>query len=113
MSAASAAACNTAAMTTTTNKAKQTADKAERDVLARLADRGEEALQRLAELPGGTRAAKAFNELRDRVDELGRKVRGIDKLEARVAKLEKELAALKRAQKPAIEAKAPNRKAAP
>ena len=100
-------------MTTTTTKTKETADKAERDVLARLADRGEEALQRLADLPGGTRAAKAFNELRDRVDELGKKVRGIDKLEARVAKLEKELAGLKRAQKPAGEAKAPNRKAAP
>lgn len=102
-----------ATTTTTATKTKQTADKAERDVLARLADRGEEALQRLADLPGGTRAAKAFNDLRERVDELGRKVRGIDKLEARVAKLEKELAALKRAQKPAAETKAPNRKAGP
>ena len=37
---------------------------------------------------------------RNRVDELGKKVRGIDQLEARIAKLEKELAALKRAQKP-------------
>jgi hypothetical protein len=100
-------------MTTTTTKAKETAGKAEKDVLARLADRGEEALQRLADLPGGTRAAKAFNELRDRVDELGKKVRGIDKLEERVVMLEKELAALKRAQKPASETKAPNRKAAP
>jgi hypothetical protein len=99
-------------MSTTTTKAKEPAGKAEKDVLARLADRGEEALQRLADLPGGTRAAKAFNELRERVDELGRKVRGIDKLEERVAKLEKELAALKRMQKPAAE-KAPARKAAP
>jgi hypothetical protein len=98
---------------TTTTKVKQAADKAEKDVLARLADRGEEALHRLAELPGGTRAAKAFNELRDRVDELGRKVRGIDRLEQRLAKLEKEVAGLKRAQKPAAEAKAPTRKATP
>jgi phage shock protein A len=100
-------------MATNTTKAEEPAGKAEKDVLARLADRGEEALRRVADLPGGTRAAKAFNELRDRVDELGRKVRGIDKLEERVAKLEKELAALKRAHKPAGEAKAPNRKAAP
>ena len=71
-------------------KAKQ-----DKDVLGRLADRGEEALARIAELPGGTRALKAMNDLRDRVDELGRKVRGIDVLERRVAKLEKELAALK------------------
>jgi hypothetical protein len=98
---------------TTTTKVKEAPDKAEKDVLARLADRGEEALHRLAELPGGTRAAKALNELRERVDELGRKVRGIDKLEQRVAKLEKEVAALKRAQKPVAEGKAPARKATP
>ena len=41
-----------------------------------------------------------MNDLRARVDELGRKVRGIDELEKRVAKLEKEVTALKRAQKP-------------
>jgi hypothetical protein len=101
-------------MTTTKGKTSP-ADRAQRDVLARLADRGEEAIHRLADLPGGTRALKAFNELRDRVDELGRKVRGIDRLEARVAKLEKEVAALRRAQKPkpAGEAKAPVRKSAP
>ena len=34
-----------------------------------------------------------MNDLRARVDELGKKVRGIDELEQRVAKLEKELAA--------------------
>jgi phage shock protein A len=68
--------------------------------ITRLASRGEATLSRFTDLPGGTKALKAFNDLRERVDELGRKVRGIDKLEARVAKLEKELAALKRAQKP-------------
>ena len=73
----------------------------DKDVLARLADRGEEALQKIAELPGGTKALKAFNELRERVDELSKKVRGIDKLEERIDKLEKELAALKRQPKPA------------
>jgi polyhydroxyalkanoate synthesis regulator phasin len=72
----------------------------EKDVIARLADRGEEALHKLAELPGGTKALKAFNELRERVDELGKKVRGIDRLEARIVKLERELAALKRQAKP-------------
>jgi ubiquinone biosynthesis protein UbiJ len=81
---------------TTTEKVSKAADKAERDVLARLADRGEDAIHRLADLPGGTRAMKAWNEMRERVDDLSRKVRGIDKLEARVAKLEKEVATLKR-----------------
>ncbi len=70
------------------------------DTITRLASRGESTLARFVDLPGGTKALKAFNDLRLRVDDLGRKVRGIDKLEARVAKLEKELAALKRAQKP-------------
>ena len=72
---------------------------AEKDMIGRLADRGEATLARLAELPGGSRALKAFNDLRERVDELGKKMRGIDELEERVAKLEKELAGLKRAQK--------------
>lgn len=68
----------------------------EKDFMTRLADAGEEALQRLTELPGGQKAVTAFNDLRNRVDELAKKVRGIDALEARVAKLEKELAALKK-----------------
>ena len=62
-------------------------------MIARLADRGEQTLARLAELPGGAKALSAMNDLRTRVDELGKKVRGIDELEQRVAKLEKELAA--------------------
>ena len=78
--------------------------KDDRDVIARLADRGEQTIARLAELPGGTKALRAFNELRVRVDELGRRVRGLDELEKRVTKLEKDLGALKRTQKP----KAPN-----
>jgi uncharacterized small protein (DUF1192 family) len=87
-----------------------TKGKTTQDVIGRLAGRGEEALHRLTELPGGTKAVRAFNDLRQRVDELSRKMRGVDALEQRVAKLEKELAALKRAQKPAP--KAPSRKAA-
>jgi hypothetical protein len=68
----------------------------ERDAIARLAERGQQTVARLAELPGGTRALNAFNDLRNRVDELGKKVRGIDELELRVAALEDEVAALKK-----------------
>ena len=81
--------------------------KDDRDVIARLAERGEQTIARLADLPGGTKALQAVNDLRARVDELGKKVRGIDALEQRVAKLEKELAALKRAQKQAKAAPKP------
>jgi hypothetical protein len=84
--------------TSTTGKSKPGA---ERDFVSRLADAGEEALQRIAELPGGQKALGAYNDLRNRVDDLSKKVRGIDALEARVAKLEKELAALKKANTPA------------
>jgi len=79
------------------------------DVIKRLAARGDETLQKLTELPGGKSAVKAFNDLRASVDELGKKVRGIDKLEARVEKLEREVAALRRAQKAAAP-KAPAKK---
>jgi hypothetical protein len=87
----------TFSMTTpTTDKTKP-----EKDFVSRLADAGEEALQRIADLPGGQKALTAMNDLRARVDDLTKKVRGIDALEARVAKLEKELAALKKAKAPA------------
>ena len=73
------------------------------DVIARLAGKGEEAIKRLADLPGGQRALEAFNDLKARVDDLSRRVRGIDELEKRVTKLEKEIAGLRRAQKHAAE----------
>ena len=86
-------------MASTSRRRKAAADSArlgQKDVVSRLTDAGEEALQRISELPGGKRAVSAFNDLRNRVDELSKKVRGIDELEARVTKLEKELATLKR-----------------
>jgi hypothetical protein len=96
-------------MAETTDKTKPTVEK---DLMTRLADAGEEALQRLAELPGGQKALTAVNDLRARVDDLAKKVRGIDALEARVAKLEKEVAALKKAKTPARR-QAPRKPASP
>jgi len=85
----------------------------EKDVIARLADRGETALHRLTELPGGTKMLHAFNGLKERVDELSKKMRGVDALEKRVAKLEKQVAAMQRASKPKPAAKpSPTRKPA-
>jgi len=86
--------------------------KADKDFVTRLADAGEEALQRLADLPGGQKALTAVNDLRARVDELAKKVRGIDALEARIVKLEKEVAALKKAKTPARR-QAPRKPASP
>ena len=103
----------TSAMPQTSTRTKGAARGAklgDKDFVTRLADAGEEALQRLSELPGGQRALTAFNDLRSRVDELGKKVRGIDALEARVAKLEKQVAELKRPRKAASTRRSTTRK---
>jgi hypothetical protein len=65
-----------------------------KDLLSRLADAGEEAIGRLAEAPGAERLTGVANSMRDRIDELQKKVRGIDALEARVADVERRLAAV-------------------
>ena len=67
----------------------------QKDVLQRLADSGEEALQKfIADLPGGTKVVGAANSLFARVDELSKRVRSLDPLEKRVAELERRLDAL-------------------
>lgn len=63
-----------------------------KDLLTRLADAGEEAISKLADSPGADRLIGAVTGLRDRVDELQRRVRGIEDLERRVAALEARLA---------------------
>jgi hypothetical protein len=86
-----------AGTTSRRQRAAASARLGQKDLVSRLADAGEDALQRIADLPGGQRAVGAFNDLRNRVDELSKKVRGIDALEERVSKLEREVASLKRA----------------
>ncbi len=69
--------------------------KQQKDVIQRLADSGEEALQKfIADLPGGTKVVGAANSLFARIDELTKRVRSLDPLEHRVAELEKRLDAL-------------------
>ena len=67
---------------------------AQKDLLSRLADAGEEAISKLAEMPGGHRAVEAINLLKNRVDELQQRLRSLDPLERKVAGLEKRLEAL-------------------
>ena len=68
---------------------------ATKDLLTRLADAGEDALSRLTEKPAIDRVTAFATSTRDRLDELTKRVRGIDALEARVAKLEKQVATLR------------------
>ena len=72
------------------------------DLLGRLADLSEEAVQRLAEAPGADRVLQALKGLADRVDELQRRTRGFEELEQRLTNLEKRVDALaKPSRKPA------------
>jgi hypothetical protein len=63
----------------------------QKDVMTRLQTSGEEALQKLVDFPGGSRLVEAANALRDRVDELSKRMRSLDPLEKRVAELERRL----------------------
>ena len=65
--------------------------KQQKDVITRLAETGEEALHKLTDLPGGTRVVEAANVLRERVDDLSKRIRSLDPLEKRVADLERKL----------------------
>jgi TolA-binding protein len=61
------------------------------DLLGRLADLSEETIQRLSDAPGADRVLGALNSMRDRVDELQKRVRGLEDLEKRLAALERKV----------------------
>ena len=67
------------------------------DLLGRLADISEEAIQRLHDAPGADRVIGTLTTMRDRVDELQRRVRGLEDLEKRLAALEKKVDKLSKA----------------
>jgi hypothetical protein len=83
----------------------------QKDVITRLAEQGEDAFQRIAEVLGGVRFVEAMNGMRDKVDDLSRRIRSLDPLEKRVAELERRLDALSKparstpARKPTTSAK--------
>lgn len=64
----------------------------QKDILSRVQDLGAEALHKLADVPGGSKLMEMANETRARLDDVQKKLRGLDALEKRVAKLERELA---------------------
>ncbi len=63
----------------------------QKDIFSRVTDLGAEAFQRLAEVPGGSKLVEMVNDSKTRLDEMQKKLRGLDALEQRVAKLEKQL----------------------
>ena len=54
-------------------------------------------MQRLSDAPGGERLVGAINATRERVDELQKRVRGMDDLEKRLAALERKVEKLAKA----------------
>jgi hypothetical protein len=87
------------------------AKESDKDLLARLADAGEASLRRLTEAPGMDRALAYAKQTRKQLDEVTKRVQGINALEARIAKLEKQVAALSKGT--ASSKRAPARKAPP
>jgi uncharacterized small protein (DUF1192 family) len=67
----------------------------QKDLLGRLGDAGEEAISRVAGSQTANRLIDSVGGLKERLDDMQKKVRGIDELEQRVAKLEKQVADLK------------------
>jgi hypothetical protein len=57
----------------------------------RLADVGEEAIQRIGSTPGADRLVGALGSMRELVDDLQKRVRGLEGLDKRLAALERRL----------------------
>ena len=81
------------------------------DILARFTELGHEALNKLSDVPGGSRLADMMNDSKARIDEMQKKLRGLDALEKRVAALEQQLA--QTAKKPAAKKPAARKPATP
>ena len=62
---------------------------AQRDLISRLADRGEEMLAKFAETPGASRVLELLNTTRERLDDLQKRVMGLEALERRLDELER------------------------
>ena len=65
-----------------------------RNTLDRLASLGEEVLGKASQNPTAARVLHGAMQLKDRVDDLSKRVRGLEAMEKRLAKLEKRLGKL-------------------
>lgn len=61
------------------------------DLRGKLVELSEEAIHRLQDAPGGDRVVGTMNAMKDRLDELQRRVRGLDELEARLSAVERKV----------------------
>jgi len=70
------------------------------DIFSKLADRGEDVIGRISDFPGSQKLLESANQLKARVDDMQKKMRGLDELEKRVTALEKKVGISTTAAKP-------------
>ena len=70
-----------------------------RNPLDRLASLGEEVLDKASKNPTAARVLQGAAQLKDHVDDLSKRVRGLEAMEKRLAQLEKRLAKIEYAEK--------------
>jgi tetrahydromethanopterin S-methyltransferase subunit G len=63
----------------------------QRSIVEQLADVGEEAIQRIGTALGGDRLLGGVNSMRDRLDDLQKRVRGLEEHDKRLAAMERRL----------------------
>ena len=61
------------------------------NLLGRLADAGEEAISKVSEMPAMSRLTTTMTTLRERVDDMQKRLRGLEDIEKRLAALEKKV----------------------
>ena len=63
----------------------------QRTFVDRLADAGEDAIQRLGTAPGGERLLGVVNTMRDRMDDMQKQLRAIAQIEKRLSSIERRI----------------------
>jgi TolA-binding protein len=70
------------------------------NLLGKLADAGEEAISKVGEMPGLQRLTTAVSGMRERLDDMQKRLRGLDEIEQRLERLEKKVAELSKPKRP-------------
>jgi hypothetical protein len=65
------------------------AQRGRKDLLHKLADKGEEAISKLADVPAADKVMNAASGMSKRLDDMQKRIRGLESIEKRVAALER------------------------
>jgi hypothetical protein len=65
------------------------AQRGRKDLLHKLADKGEEAITKLADVPAADKVMNAASGMGKRLDDMQKRIRGLESIEKRVAALER------------------------